>query len=165
MVTFLSNPALRVLSFCKELIMLIQPGTCGMEQRYSKWNPPLGLKQRSSSIFFSQGFLPVAKFWFSRWPLVFLSISWCAQSSGLSRCHCPTPGTWQMSIWVSLYFRDLQESSEKVCAVAQPLENLPCPLWRNTKPQWEGTWGSPYSKPLAILCSLSFHAVEKHISY
>ena len=27
-----------------------------------------------------------------------------------------------------LYFRDLQESSEKVCAVAQPLENLPCPL-------------------------------------
>ena len=50
MVTFLSDPSLRVLNPCKELIMLTQPGTCGTEQRYSKRNPLLELKQRSSSI-------------------------------------------------------------------------------------------------------------------
>lgn len=50
MVTLLSNPYLGILSLHKELIVLTQPGIYGMEQRYSKWNHILELKQRSSRI-------------------------------------------------------------------------------------------------------------------
>ena len=44
-----------------------------------------------------------------------------------------------MSIWVSLYFRDLQESSEKVCVVAQTVKNLPA-----MQETWVGSLAQEY---------------------